>query len=110
MYASRSETLISTPVPGLSITHLQQKTWFTVEPNSAPVSQCPDPQYMTPTNTYTSLYVGQNWSNIRSFWPNYALAKPIAYYLGGLSPAVVIVAATVGLRRRNRRAYRSWLE
>jgi hypothetical protein len=67
MYASRSETLISTPVPGLSITHLQQKTWFTVEPNSAPVSQCPDPQYMTPTNTYTSLYVGQNWSNIRSF-------------------------------------------
>jgi hypothetical protein len=26
LYASRSKTLISTPVPGLSITHLQKKT------------------------------------------------------------------------------------
>ena len=50
---------------------------------------------MTPTNTYTSLYVRQNWSNIRSLWPNYALAKLLTHCLGGLSPAVVIVAVTL---------------
>jgi hypothetical protein len=96
--------------PGSSITSLQKKTWFTAEPNSAPLSQYPDLQYMTSMNTYTSLYVGQNWSNIRSFWPNYALAKPVTHCLGGFSPAVVIGVVTIGLRRWNRRAYRSWLE
>jgi hypothetical protein len=68
--------------PGSSITSLQKKTWFTTESNSASVSQCPDPQYMTPTNTYTSLYVGENWSNIRTVWPNYALVKPVTHCLG----------------------------
>ena len=39
------------------------------------IPQNPDPQCMTPTNMCTSVYLGQNWSNIRSSWSNSALAS-----------------------------------
>ena len=34
-----------------------------------------DPQCTTPSNTCTSVYLGQNCSKIRSSWPNSVLAK-----------------------------------
>jgi hypothetical protein len=110
LYVGRSETLISTPVPGFVHHTFAEENVIRCWTKFGIVSQCLDPQYMTPTNTYTTLYIGQNWSNIRSFWPNNVLAKPVTHCLGGLSPATVIVTVTVGLRRWNRREYRSWLE
>ena len=40
---------------------------------------------MTPTNTCLSMYLGQNWFNIRSSLSNCALAKPVTDCLGGNS-------------------------
>ena len=40
------------------------------------------PQCTIPTNTRTSVYLGQNWPNIRYSWANSAFAKPVADCLG----------------------------
>ena len=70
---------------GPSITSLQKKMWLVAEPNSALAPQSSDPQCMTPTNTCTPVDAGQNWSNIRSSWPNSEFAKPVTDCLGGNS-------------------------
>lgn len=67
MYADRNETLISKPgYADFSLTSLQKKTWLIAESNLAPVPQSPNHQCMTTTNTCTSVYLAQYWSNIRS--------------------------------------------
>jgi hypothetical protein len=45
-----------------------------------------NPQCMTLMNTCTSVYLSHNLSNIRSPWPNSALAKPATDFLGGNFP------------------------
>jgi hypothetical protein len=55
---------------------------------------------MTPTNTCTYVCLGQNWSNLRSYWANSALRIAWAKIPRKPEiPAAVAVAVTVRLRR-----------
>jgi hypothetical protein len=98
---------------GSSITFLEMKTWLIANPNSAPVPQSPDRQYMTSTNTCLAVYLGQHWTNICSSWPNSRWRTLIrSVWVNILHkpriPAAVVAAVTGRLRCWNTRIYRSW--